>query len=77
MLRHLNFDLGKLEQNQVNVREFDGVQRDTLGAVTLTLQMGPVEFSAQFQLFHIVTSYNLLLERPFIHMAGVIPSTLY
>ncbi|XP_015078328.1 uncharacterized protein LOC107022149 [Solanum pennellii] len=31
-LRKLRFDLGKLQQNQVNVRAFDGVQRDTLGA---------------------------------------------
>ncbi|XP_015084367.1 uncharacterized protein LOC107027821 [Solanum pennellii] len=45
-LRQLNFDLGNLEQNQVNVRAFDGVQRDTLGAVTLTLQMGPAKLSA-------------------------------
>ena len=29
-LRQLRFDLGKLEQNQVKVRAFDGVQRDTL-----------------------------------------------
>ena len=44
-LRQLNFDLEKLEQIQVNVRVFDGVQRDTLGAVNLTLQRGPAEFS--------------------------------
>ena len=68
-LRHLRFDLGKLEQNQVNMKAFDGVQRDTLGAVNLTIQMGPVEFSAQFQVLDIDTSYNLLLGRPFIHMA--------
>ena len=34
-LRQLRFDLGKLEQNQVNVKDFDGVQRDTLGVVNL------------------------------------------
>ncbi|XP_015060443.1 uncharacterized protein LOC107006392 [Solanum pennellii] len=76
-LRQLRFDLGKLEQNQVNVRAFDGVQRDTLGAVNLTIQMGPAEFSAQFQVLDIDTSYNLLLGRSFIHMAGAVPSTLH
>ena len=30
-LRELRFDLRKLEQNQVNVSAFDGVQRDMLG----------------------------------------------
>ncbi|XP_069150709.1 uncharacterized protein [Solanum lycopersicum] len=60
----LRFDLGKLEQNQVNVRDFDGVKRDTLGAVNLTIQTCPEEISAQFQVFDIDTSYNLLLGGP-------------
>ncbi|XP_069146122.1 uncharacterized protein [Solanum lycopersicum] len=76
-LKQLRFDLGKLEQNQVNVRAFDSVQRDTLGAVNLTIQMAPVEFEAKFQVLDIDTSYNLLLGRPFIHMAGAVPSTLH
>ncbi|XP_069150357.1 uncharacterized protein [Solanum lycopersicum] len=76
-LKQLRFDLRKLEQNQVNVRAFDGVQRDTLGAVNLTLQMGPAEFDAKFQVLDINTSYNLLLARPFFHMAGAVPSTLH
>ncbi|XP_069150856.1 uncharacterized protein [Solanum lycopersicum] len=76
-LKKLRFDLGKLDQNQVNVRAFDGVQRDTLGAVNLTIQMGPAKFEAKFQVLDIDTSYNLLLGRPFIHMDGAIPSTLH
>ena len=59
ILRQLRLDLGKLEQNQDN--PFDGVQRDTLGAVNLIIQMGPEEFSAQFQVLDIDTTYNLLL----------------
>ncbi|XP_069150817.1 uncharacterized protein [Solanum lycopersicum] len=69
-LRQIKFDLGKLEQNQVNVRDFDGVQRDTLASVNLTIQIGPVEFGMQFQVLDIDTTYNLLLGGPFIHMAG-------
>ena len=76
-LRQLRFDLGKLGQNQVSVRDFDGVQRDMLGAVNLTIQMGPTEFSAQFQVLDIDTSYNFLLGRTFMHMDGVVPSTLH
>ena len=59
------------------MRAFDGVQRDTLGAVNLTIQVGPIDFSTQFQVLDINKSYNLLLGRPFIHMAGVVPSTLH
>ncbi|XP_069152751.1 uncharacterized protein [Solanum lycopersicum] len=74
-LKQLRFDLGKLEQNQVNVRAFDGVQRDILGAVNLTLQVGFAEFDVKFQVLDIDNSYNILLGRPFIHMAGAVPST--
>ena len=59
------------------MRAFDGVQRDTLGAVNLTIQMGPIEFSVQFLVLDIDTSYNLILGKSFIHMAGVVPSTLH
>ena len=59
------------------MRAFDGVQRDTLGAINLVILLGPAEFSAQFQVLDIDTSSNLILGRPFIHMAGVTPSTLH
>ncbi|KAK4730385.1 hypothetical protein R3W88_023373 [Solanum pinnatisectum] len=76
-LRQLKFDLGKLHQNQVNVRGFDRLQRNTLGAVNLDIQMGPAEFKVEFQVLDINTSYNLLLRRSFIHMVGAVPSTLH
>ena len=76
-LRRLMFDLGKLEQNHVNMRAFDGIQWDTLGSMNLTIKMAPTKFSTQFQVLDIDTRYNLLLGRPFIYMEGVIPSTLH
>ena len=48
-----------------------------MGAVNLVIQFGPAEFSAQLQVLDIDTSYNLLLGMPFIHMDGVVPSTLH
>ena len=42
----------------------------------MIIQMGPAQFSAQFQVLDINTSYNLLLGRPFIHMDGVVHCTL-
>ena len=68
-LRQLRFELGKLEQNQVNVRVFNGVHRDTFGVVNLIILIGMAEFSAQFQVLDIDTNYNVLLVRHFIHMA--------
>ena len=71
------FDLRKLEQNQVNVRDFVKAQKDTLVVLNLIIQIGSAEFNAQFQVLDIDTSYNLLLGRPFLHMVGVVPSTLH
>ena len=43
----------------------------------LTIQIGPAEFSAQFKVLDIDTTYNLLLGRPLIQMVGAVPSTLH
>ena len=59
------------------MRVFDGVQRDTLGEVNLGIQMGPAMFNTKFKALDMDTSNNLLLGRSFIHMAGVVPSTLH
>ena len=76
-LRQLRFDLGKLEQSQVNMRAFDGFQRH-VGVVNLTLQIGHAVFNTYLQVLDIDTSYNFFFGRPFIHMAGdVVPSTLH
>ena len=39
--------------------------------------MGSANYSAQFQVMDIDTKYNLLLGRHFIHMVGVVLSTLH
>ncbi|KAK4732101.1 hypothetical protein R3W88_025089 [Solanum pinnatisectum] len=36
-----------------------------------------IDDGSEFQVLNINTSYNLLLGRPFIHMAGAVPSTLH
>ena len=38
--------------------------------------IGPVSYSIVFQFLRIQSSFNLLLGRPWIHEAGVIPSSL-
>ena len=39
--------------------------------------IGPVTFPISFQILDIPSSYNLLLGCPWIHMDGVVPSTLH
>ena len=48
-----------------------------MGTLVIDLQIGPTTFSTLFQILRIPTSSNLLLGRPWIHRAGVIPSSLH
>ena len=48
-----------------------------MGTLVIDLQIGPAIFSTLFQVLRILASFNLLLGRPWIHRAGVIPSSLH
>ncbi|KAK4729049.1 hypothetical protein R3W88_022037 [Solanum pinnatisectum] len=52
-LRQLKFDVGKLRQNQVNVRAFGGVQRDTLGMTVYSYGWGCVFYSSPNNEIHL------------------------
>ncbi|XP_049347507.1 uncharacterized protein LOC125812061 [Solanum verrucosum] len=76
-LTRLGVDSAKIQTWKMNVRAFDGFQRGTIGEITLDMLNGPATFPIAFQVLDIPSSYNLLLGRPWIHMAGVVPSTLH
>ena len=48
-----------------------------MSTLTLELMIGPVVFQVMFQILRILLSFNLLLGRPWIHSAGVIPSSFH
>ncbi|XP_070019137.1 uncharacterized protein [Nicotiana sylvestris] len=77
MLQRMEIGTGRIRPNNVCVRVFDGINRYTLGEIDLILTIGPVEFKVTFQVLDMDTSYNFLLGRPWIHAAGVVPSTLH
>ncbi|XP_070022837.1 uncharacterized protein [Nicotiana sylvestris] len=76
-LLRMGIGTGRIRPNNVCVRAFDGIKRDTLGEIDLILTIGPVDFEVTFQVLDMDTSYNFLLGRPWIHAAGVVPSTLH
>ncbi|XP_047253011.1 uncharacterized protein LOC124887407 [Capsicum annuum] len=76
-LRALEIDIGKVHKSNVKVKGFNGTQRGVIGEIDLSLQIGPVEFTVEFQVLDISASYNLLLERPWIYSVGAVPSTLH
>ena len=59
------------------VRAYDETQRTVMGTLTTHVMIGPVRYSILFQVLRIQSSFNLLFGRPWIHEAGVIPSSLH
>ena len=59
------------------VKAFDRTIREVLGNIKLLIQVGPYTFDSEFIVMDINPSYNCLLRRPWIHMAGAVPSTLH
>ena len=59
------------------VRAFDGTKREVLENIKLLIQVGSSTFDSKFIVMDINPFYNCLLGRPWIHMAGVVPSTLH
>ncbi|XP_070031666.1 uncharacterized protein [Nicotiana tomentosiformis] len=76
-LQRMKIRTERIRPNNVCVRTFDGVKRDTIGEIDLILTIGPVDFEVTFQVLDMDTSYNFFLGRPWIHTAGVVPSTLH
>ena len=59
------------------VRAFDGTKREVLENMKLSIQVGSCTFDSKFIVMDINPSYNCLLGRPWIHMAGAMHSTLH
>ena len=56
---------------------YDGTQRTVIGTLSTHVLIRSVRFSILFQVLRIQSSFNMLLGRPLIHEAGVIPSSLH
>ncbi|XP_070022281.1 uncharacterized protein [Nicotiana sylvestris] len=76
-LQRMEIGAERIRPNNVCVHVFDGIKRDTIGEIDLTLTISPVDFEVTFQVPDMDTSYNFLLGRPWIHAAEVVPSTLH
>jgi len=66
-----------LRPSSMVVRAFDGSQREVIGEIELPIQVGPCTFQVVFQVMDILPAYSCFLGRPWIHSAGVVPSTLH
>ncbi|XP_039043815.1 uncharacterized protein LOC120183124, partial [Hibiscus syriacus] len=76
-LKKLPVDSTHMRNCQSIVRAFDGTKKEVLGKIDIPLTIGPSTYEVEFLVMDIMPSYNCLLGRPWIHQAGVVPSTLH
>ncbi|XP_027341179.1 uncharacterized protein LOC113854418 [Abrus precatorius] len=76
-LSKLPYDGSHMKPSAMIVRAFDGTRREVIGEIEIPIQIGPCTFHVLFQVMDIAPGYSCLLGRPWIHSAGVVPSTLH
>ncbi|XP_070005735.1 uncharacterized protein LOC142163039 [Nicotiana tabacum] len=76
-LQRMEIGTERIRPNNVCVRAFDCIKRDTIGEIDLILTIVSIDFEVTFQVLDMDTSYNFLLGRSWIHAAGAVPSTLH
>ena len=76
-LMRLPVDRSYMKHTRTVVRAFDGTRWEVTRKIKIEVKIGPCIFNIEFQVMDISLSYNCLLGRPWIHIAGAIPSTLH
>ena len=70
-------DRSYMTHTNTMVRAFDDTRREMTREIEIEMQIGPCMFNVKFYVMVISPSYNCLLGRPWIHIAGAVPSTLH
>ena len=72
----LGYALSDFGPSTQTVRAYDSTRREVMGTFEIELLISPAIFVTIFQVLRIPASFNLLLGRPWIHRAEVIPFSL-
>jgi len=76
-LEKLPCDGMHMKPSAMIIRALNGSKREVMRAIELSVQIGPCIFQIIFHVMDIILAYSCLLGRPWIHSAGVMPSTLH
>nr|XP_027088706.1 uncharacterized protein LOC113710058 [Coffea arabica] len=76
-MKELKISSDELSQNRLMIQGFNQGGQRAIGLIRLELFIGELSSSALFHIIEAKTSYNMLLERPWIHENEIISSTLH
>jgi hypothetical protein len=73
----LNIDPLHVRETDTVAKAFNGTKVIASGELELPIKIGPHVFNVDFHIMDTMSSYTMLLGRPWIHAAGAVPSSLH
>src|SRR5436189_5921138 len=77
VMEHLSIPAHRLSATDTNIFGFNANSTRSMGKIKLRCQIGDLKTEVTVYVIDADTSYNLLLERPWIHRNHIVPSTLH
>ena len=76
-LDKLRIDKSSVKASNMIIRAFDGTHREVFGKIDLSVEIGPQAYNINFQVLRVDSPYNMLMGRPWLHTARVVPSSFH
>ena len=76
-LKRLVVDTFLIRLTTMIIKAFDGTLWEEQGEIELAIAVSPMSFMVNFQVIKVDSPYNMLLERPWLHVAGTVASTFH
>ncbi|KAG9444838.1 hypothetical protein H6P81_016178 [Aristolochia fimbriata] len=76
-MKNVGLSAGDLSRSSLLIQGFNKEGQRTLNMISIKLHIGDMVAETPFQVIDSRTSYNLLLDRLWLHANGVVPSTLH
>ena len=67
----------QLSPSDLTIQSFNQVGQKAIGSISLKVEIGELYSKALFHVIDVDTSYNVLLGCPWVHIYGIIGSTLH
>ncbi|XP_059663387.1 uncharacterized protein LOC132309051 [Cornus florida] len=77
MVKNLGITVDKLSRSRLIIQGFNQGEQKAIGMIRAKLTISELQAKTLFHVINAMTSYNLLLGRPWIHSNGIIPLTLH
>jgi hypothetical protein len=76
-LKKIGYSQRDISRSNVVIHDFNQAGQEAMGMISLVLKLETFMTYVKFHIIDTATSYNALLERPWLHENKIVPSTLH